>query len=223
MSRLLSGWRLPPCRSTSVGASLSGGCSPPLPPLPPTLVPVADQRDGLGLFDAAMSNAGASKRTRRALRDRLWLVQDSSPGVRVSAARLNQLFSHAYAGIDSSPPPSAHEHSSTGREHMEEYFQHFQPRGYSIAGAELREETTCRLLALLQLSPSDVFVDLGSSTGRLALAAALMSPARVLGVELSPSRHKQSVLAASQLADPELSSRLSFQQGDLLEAVCALI
>ena len=104
-----------------------------------------------------------------------------------------------------------------------EYQTHFRARSYTMAGSELSPKSATRLLSLLQLSSSDRFIDLGSSTGRLTLAAAVLTPvSSVLGVELSPTRHVQAVEALKRLGSVDSgdwkNARVSHQQGDLLEA-----
>ena len=190
---------MPSCVPARDGPSMTESSKPTL--LPPRFTRVTVEEHGFGLFDAAMNNAGASKRTRRLIRDRLWLLEDQGPHVTVAATQLRDLLTRAYGEAEERPrgrDDMAHEHTGTDQTQVEEYFEHFRPRGYAIAGAELREESACRLLALLQLTPSDLFVDLGSATGRLTLSAAALSPARALGVELSPSRSKQGAEAVER-------------------------
>ncbi|KAL1515105.1 hypothetical protein AB1Y20_004168 [Prymnesium parvum] len=207
MGRTLSSFRLgPACHLPSPPPS-----SPSLPP--PTLTLVTNP----ALLHAAFDNAGASKRTRRLLRERLWLVEDSPPTA-AAAPRLAALLSHAYPPPPLAPPPP-HEHTGQRSGHAAEYFSHFAPRGYAIGGAELREAAAASLLGLLQLQAHDTFVDLGAATGRLALAAAWLTAARVVGVELSPSRHRQGEEAVARLRDEAVAARLQLRQGDLLEAV----
>lgn len=55
-----------------------------------------------------------------------------------------------------------------------EYFSLFRARGYDPGMNDIRVPLLPRVLASLQLSDSDVFVDLGCSTGRLAMAARLL-------------------------------------------------
>ena len=113
----------------------------------------------------------------------------------------------------------AHEHTTASEVKKEEYYSHFMPHGYAIAGCELGAEGIAHLLSFVQLTPSDRFVDLGSATGRLTLAAAALTSAHSsLGVELSPSRHSQAVEALKRTGEAELQSRVSLQQADLLEA-----
>ena len=81
---------------------------------------------------------------------------------------------------------------------QDEYKEHFEAAGYARSGLELTAEVTAALLSVLALESTDRFVDLGSSEGRVPLAAAVHSPVRsAVGIELSPSRH---VLATAALA-----------------------
>ncbi len=59
---------------------------------------------------------------------------------------------------------------------------------------EIMPTATLRLVEALELGPRDVFVDLGSGVGKVALTVALASAAkRVVGVELATDRHDRAV------------------------------
>lgn len=99
----------------------------------------------------------------------------------------------------------------------EEQVGYFNAAGANNNGWQLEPEIGARLLSSLQLTLDDVFLDLGCSTGTLVLLAALLSPVRrVIGVELSPSRHAEAQAALERLAEqrPEAASKVQFLQGD---------
>ena len=70
------------------------------PLLTPRMLPVPASHP---LFSAAMQNAGADKRQRRALRERLWLVQCEEESITAATAHLNNLFSRACRAQQSHP------------------------------------------------------------------------------------------------------------------------
>jgi len=67
------------------------------------------------------------------------------------------------------------------------------------------------------LSETDVFYDFGSGTGKIAIQAALMSPCqRVVGIELSDTRHGHAVRAMEEAEELELEKGGSALQGELI-------
>ncbi|CAE7567250.1 unnamed protein product [Symbiodinium natans] len=99
----------------------------------------------------------------------------------------------------------------------EEQVGYFNAVGANNNGWQLEPEIGARLLSSLQLTPDDVLMDLGCSTGAFVLLSALLSPARkVIGVELSPSRHAEAEAALERLAvrRPEVAAKVQFLQGD---------
>ena len=186
------------------------------------LTPLTNDIAHAGMLRLVLSNAMCSKKARQALSDKLILVGDS-PSCNSAAARVAEACEHVY---DEHSPASAF--SATPKHFKDEYFSIFQPLGYDIAGLELKPRTAAMLLSLLQLKPSDHFVDLGSAGGRLVLTAALLSPVgRATGVELSPSRVEDARRALGRLASVngpawaqsmQLTERVSLVQGDLFEA-----
>jgi len=80
---------------------------------------------------------------------------------------------------------------------------------------------TLRLLRLLGLRPADSFVDLGSGTGRLVLAASLICPRlrRCWGIELLPSLHAAAKRALAQVANSKIDhAPVELTCGDFLAA-----
>jgi SAM-dependent methyltransferase len=72
--------------------------------------------------------------------------------------------------------------------------------GGSATYGEALPEGVDALRALLELGPDDVLYDLGSGTGRVVLQLGLTSAAgRLVGVELSPTRHEHAEAAAEAL------------------------
>jgi riboflavin synthase len=72
--------------------------------------------------------------------------------------------------------------------------------GGSATYGEALPEGVDALQALLELGPEDVLYDLGSGTGRVVLQLGLTSAAgRLVGVELSPTRHEHAQEAAAAL------------------------
>lgn len=193
--------------------------SPTLTPLKsPTLTPVTDERPDL--LDIAFTSSGAKKQTRVLLRSRVVLVE-WDPRCSDAAAILERLLDDAYAEDAARREPAPHMYSRTNETTTAEYFKFFHPCGYTIGGSELSAESASRIIALLDMSPSDRFVDLGAASGRLTLAAALLSPAASsLGVELSPSRSAEGSRAAAWLASAghAAAGRTRWLQGDLLDA-----
>lgn len=182
---------------------------------PPTLTRL--DYDG-ALYQSAMNNLGAARATRRSLRERLFVVDSDDVSTAAAAGHLKELLSTAYTSTAETDSQLSHEHTGTDVTQTREYFEHFKSRGYNMGGCELTERSAVQLLSLLQLSSSDRFVDLGSATGRLVLAAAALTPARALGVELSPSRHERASTALGRLADPAARGRVTLQRGDLVDA-----
>lgn len=73
-----------------------------------------------------------------------------------------------------------------------EWEQYYAPSGANMIGWQVEPDIGARLVASLRLQPSDVFVDLGCSTGTFCLLAALLSPVKeVIGIEISPSRQRE--------------------------------
>ena len=172
---------------------------PDPPTLPsPTLTPLVAASHA-PIVEHVLSNAMCSKKAREALRARLVLVGDS-PGCDAAAAALDAACAGAY---DAAAPHS--QFSTTPPHFKDEYFGIFQPRGYDIAGLELEPRSIAMLLSLLRLSPADRFLDLGSASGRLVLATALLTPVgHAAGVELSPSRTADAQQALARLSAPTL-------------------
>lgn len=76
----------------------------------------------------------------------------------------------------------------------------------------------------LALGPGDVFYDLGSGVGKAVLQLAMTRPLRrVVGLELSPSRHLHASAALARArADGKLVARAcAFVHGDILDAPLA--
>lgn len=69
-----------------------------------------------------------------------------------------------------------------------------------------------RFLLEVPIGPEDVFVDLGSGLGKVALLAALLTPARVRGVEL-----QRDLVERARLAATNLGVDVSFVEGDMRE------
>jgi SAM-dependent methyltransferase len=69
-----------------------------------------------------------------------------------------------------------------------------------------------RFLLEVPMGPEDVFVDLGSGLGKVALLAALLTPARVVGVELQGD-----LVDRARLAATTLGVEVSFVEGDMRE------
>ena len=94
---------------------------------------------------------------------------------------------------------------------------------YSVAGQELDAALSCSLLSLVGCSRR--FVDLGSSTGRVPLAAALLDSECVSsGIELSTSRHRVACRAGERLRtagalsdDASGRPRLQLVNGDIFD------
>jgi len=110
--------------------------------------------------------------------------------------------------------------ATTGGAINDEYNVHFKGEGYARSGLELTAEMTAALLNLLALKPTDRFVDLGSSEGRVPLAAAMLTPVgRAIGIELSPARHVLALAARERLhAADEPAPPWAPVVGDFLEA-----
>jgi SAM-dependent methyltransferase len=64
----------------------------------------------------------------------------------------------------------------------------------------------------------DVFIDLGSGSGKLLLSMLLLTRARCVGIELSPTRHEQALAARSEALKRRV---LPADAGDRLEFSCA--
>ena len=73
----------------------------------------------------------------------------------------------------------------------EEYFTLYSPNEYDPALCDIQFSLLPSVIDSLNLRKDDVFVDLGSSSGRLVMAAKLYSNCKQsVGIELSPSRSK---------------------------------
>jgi SAM-dependent methyltransferase len=84
---------------------------------------------------------------------------------------------------------------------------------------ELMPTATARLLAQLELGPEDLFVDMGSGIGKVALLAAMTTDVgRALGIELSETRHAQAERALQRAREQDVpgTERVSFAQADML-------
>lgn len=165
--------------------------------------------------------------TKRQLRTRLRLVRPSD-----EHATLPQLS--RVGGVDGLLgrlyPPEALEEptrdSDAWSEHNHrariEFESYFADKGYSASGRELDGECAVRLLRdAMRLSPTDTLLDLGSSTGRVPILASYVCGCeRVLGVELSPSRHALAERALRELArvDEGAARRVELMQADLMDA-----
>ncbi len=71
------------------------------------------------------------------------------------------------------------------------------------------------VVAKARVRPSDVFVDVGSGAGRAAALVHLLTGAEVIGVEVQ----SRLVLAARDLANRLLVSRVSFVEGDAVKLI----
>lgn len=70
-----------------------------------------------------------------------------------------------------------------------EFFELYSPYLYDPALNDIQLDLLPRVIDSLGLTSSDIFIDLGSSTGRLVVAARLLSDCKnCIGIELSPSR-----------------------------------
>ncbi|MDB9315830.1 methyltransferase domain-containing protein [Spirulina sp. CS-785/01] len=76
-------------------------------------------------------------------------------------------------------------------------------------------DTFTTILELAQLTPNDIFYDLGCGAGNLLIAAVQKSGCRGVGVDIDP----QQIAAARQQAEQSpRRDRLSFHQGNLFTA-----
>jgi hypothetical protein len=144
------------------------------------------------LIAHAFSCLSATKKIRKALKNKIWLVKDrDSVLARMAAGELDCVLNNLYTrgGDDKAVVLPAHERTQGSHVAATEYAEYFKEKGYSMAGSELSARNSLRLLGLLQLDADDHFIDLGSANGRFTLAAALSTSVAVAsGVELSPSR-----------------------------------
>ena len=83
---------------------------------------------------------------------------------------------------------------------------HFTPTRHHIADS---------MLKLAGVGPNDVVYDLGSGDGRIPIIAAQKYGARAVGIELDPRLVE---LSRRTAIEAEVSDRVSFILGDLLEA-----
>lgn len=86
------------------------------------------------------------------------------------------------------------------------------------AYGEILPAASLALLIAADLGPADVFVDLGSGTGKVVILAALCTPVgRALGIELSETRAAVSLEA---ICKAELQGRCAVFAEDFLKAPC---
>eukprot|EP00966_Prymnesium_polylepis_P295814 6832171-Prymnesium_polylepis.1 len=149
-----------------------------------------------------------------ALEGQLHACLIGTDAVEAAANEVRRLWSRAFAGI-SGDVLRPHAHSSVNDLDRTEFIEHFRPRGYDNAGQELGAQSVAGLLALLQLTADERFVDLGSSEGRVPLAVAHLTSAQAVGIELSPARHESATIAQRRLSDS--TNRVHLLQADFLE------
>lgn len=91
-------------------------------------------------------------------------------------------------------------------------------KGSPVYG-EIKQAALDKLLSYLNLSTKDVFYDLGSGVGKVIMQTALSTPAKkIVGVELSHSRHHEAEIALSRLIahDPSLKTKVMLLNKDLM-------
>jgi hypothetical protein len=106
------------------------------------------------------------------------------------------IFDYAYKDVNGAITPN-------------EQMDTFGQSAHHVYG-EIRPESVTVLLKHMNLKDTDVFYDLGSGLGKVAIQAALCTEARAVGVELSVSRYERAKAAAKKIRDqyPELAQRL---------------
>lgn len=85
---------------------------------------------------------------------------------------------------------------------------------------ELMPTATLRLIAELGLRRGDVFYDLGAGVGKVAMLAAMTTPARAIGLELSRERVERGapVLAEARRRRLPGARRVELRHGDMMTA-----
>ena len=163
-------------------------------------------------LEPLMQRVYASRALRRLLCDRIRVCTLSSAMLEV-AAKAEKLWQQTY--ID--------DHLDESGSEKAEYSDHFAAHGHSRSGLEMSAECAAALLAIVGLTANDRFIDLGSSEGRLPLAAALLTAVQsAVGIELSASRHELAIAAQKRLHDLGLedgASRMRPCLGDFLDDV----
>ena len=87
---------------------------------------------------------------------------------------------------------------------------------WTFGSFELPPTSIRALLELGKLGPSDVFVDLGSGTGKVVMRAAQVYKVRLaIGVELEVRSRERARLDAIKLLNKEQLSRVDFWLGDI--------
>ena len=158
-----------------------------------------------GSFENMMRRLHATRALERSLRGRIRIIAVTEP-MQQQAVEAEQIWKRAYESADPVPCETS------------EYSDHFAEKKYARCGLEMNAEVAAALFSLCGLKAADRFIDLGSSEGRLPLAAAQLTPARAaIGIELSPSRHLSAIAAQSRLASLGLGGALSVFLGDILD------
>lgn len=87
---------------------------------------------------------------------------------------------------------------------------------------ELTVRGAATVFRLLQPTGGDVLYDLGSGTGRFVLQAALTLPrVRVVGVELSATRHAAAIKAHQRVVGVHARGNLALRHADILTTPCS--
>ena len=87
-------------------------------------------------------------------------------------------------------------------------------RGKDVIWVPSTERAAERMLAMAQVGPDDLVIDLGSGDGRIVIMAAQRFGARALGVELNPELVKLSEQRAKQAG---VAARARFELRDIFE------
>ncbi|MBI2774875.1 class I SAM-dependent methyltransferase [Candidatus Dependentiae bacterium] len=72
---------------------------------------------------------------------------------------------------------------------------------------EITHKGAAELLSKLNLKESDVLYDLGSGVGKLVVQVGLTTPAKVVGIELSKTRHENAVAVQKEIERRNLAKK----------------
>ena len=90
----------------------------------------------------------------------------------------------------------------------------------SAVYGEITPAAAEKLIEYINFKPKDVFYDLGSGVGKLIIQAALLGgPKKLVGIELSSSRHKMAQTVLKQAQEEKLlkAKNVEFICGDILK------
>ena len=100
-------------------------------------------------------------------------------------------------------------------------YKKLQRQGVDPTYAEITFEATQQLLSELRITTNDILYDLGSGVGKFVVHAYLATPARkVVGVELSPTRHNLAMGvrdALSMMDGLDDERTLKFQKENIID------